>query len=186
MEPQITKEGEKLANRIGFQDDFVLSGIYPQGLGPGDLGDRCFDQRFHPELAGVPGDEAGIARAVFILNDQMKKQVRVFLVSLHAEGVYYGHLHLPVGKSAGRAASTLFYQGHDFPDDLSSYKLVIHCGACMTNRRAILDRVAKCRDAGVPITNYGLTIAYVLGIFERALEPFPAALEAYRGRVNRR
>ena len=50
----------------------------------------------------------------------------------------------------------------------------------MTNRRAVLNRVAKCRDQGVPITNYGLTIAYSLGIFERALEPFPAALEAYR------
>ena len=40
--------------------------------------------------------------------------------------------------------------------------------------------MAKCRDQGVPITNYGLTIAYVLGIFERALEPFPAALQTYR------
>jgi hypothetical protein len=50
----------------------------------------------------------------------------------------------------------------------------------MTNRRAVLNRVARCRDQGVPITNYGLTIAWSLGIFERALEPFPAALEAYR------
>jgi len=72
------------------------------------------------------------------------------------------------------------HQGHDFPEDLSSYRLVIHCGACMTNRRAVLNRVARCRDARVPITNYGLTIAYSLGIFERALEPFPEALEAFR------
>lgn len=71
------------------------------------------------------------------------------------------------------------HQGHDFPEDLSSYRLVIHCGACMTNRRAVLNRVARCRDAGVPITNYGLTIAYSLGIFERALEPFPAALDMF-------
>ena len=71
-------------------------------------------------------------------------------------------------------------QGHDFPEDLASYKLVIHCGACMTNRREMLSRILRCRQAGVPITNYGLTIAYSLGIFERALEVFPAALEAYR------
>lgn len=71
-------------------------------------------------------------------------------------------------------------QGHDFPDDLSSYKLVIHCGACTANRREMLSRILQCRQAGVPITNYGLTIAYSLGIFERALEPFPAALEAFR------
>jgi hypothetical protein len=50
----------------------------------------------------------------------------------------------------------------------------------MTNRRAVLNRVARCREAGVPITNYGLTIAYTLGIFERALEPFPSALAAHR------
>lgn len=68
-------------------------------------------------------------------------------------------------------------QGHDFPKDLSLYKLVIHCGACVTNRREVLSRILRCREQGVPITNYGLTISYSLGIFERALGPFPAALE---------
>lgn len=71
-------------------------------------------------------------------------------------------------------------QGQDFPDDLSPYKLVIHCGACMWNRRTMLNRILQCRKAGVPITNYGLVIAYSLGIFERALQPFPAALDTYR------
>jgi len=71
-------------------------------------------------------------------------------------------------------------QGHDYPEDLAGYKLAIHCGGCMMNRREMLTRLLRCRQAGVPVTNYGLTIAYSLGIFERALEPFPAALEAYR------
>jgi hypothetical protein len=71
-------------------------------------------------------------------------------------------------------------QGHDFPQEIAPYQLVIHCGACTANRRAVLNRILKCREAGVPITNYGLTISYSLGIFERALEPFPEALEAYR------
>ena len=71
-------------------------------------------------------------------------------------------------------------QGHDFPDDVSAYRLVIHCGGCMHNRRQMLTRIARCRTAGVPITNYGTTIAYTLGIFERALGPFPSALETYR------
>ncbi len=70
-------------------------------------------------------------------------------------------------------------QGHDFPDDLSPYRMVIHCGACMWNRREMLSRILRCRNAGVPITNYGLTIAYSLGSFERILRPFPSALEAY-------
>lgn len=80
----------------------------------------------------------------------------------------------------GGALAFRTVQGHDFPEDLSPYKLVIHCGACVTNRREVLSRILRCRQQGVPITNYGLTIAYSLGIFERALEPFPAALEAYR------
>jgi len=70
-------------------------------------------------------------------------------------------------------------RGHDFPENLSDYKIIIHCGACMWNRREMLSRIMKARQAGVPITNYGLTIAYSLGIFERALQPFPSALSEY-------
>ena len=75
-------------------------------------------------------------------------------------------------------------QGRDFPEDLSPYKLVIHCGACMWNRRMMLNRILQCRRAGVPITNYGLVIAYSLGVFERALKPFPAALDVYKNNVK--
>lgn len=74
-------------------------------------------------------------------------------------------------------------QGRDFPDDLSPYKLVIHCGACMWNRQSMQSRLTRCQKAGVPITNYGLAIAHSLGILNRALEPFPAALEAYRKKI---
>jgi [FeFe] hydrogenase H-cluster maturation GTPase HydF len=100
--------------------------------------------------------------------------------------------HHPIGEDIGRVkiprwltqyvGGKLHFttvQGQDFPDDLSPYKLVIHCGACMWNRRTMLNRILQCRRAGVPITNYGLVIAYSLGIFERALKPFPAALDAY-------
>ena len=71
-------------------------------------------------------------------------------------------------------------QGHDFPEDLSPYRLVIHCGACVMNRREVLNRIVRCREAEVPVTNYGLVMAYSLGIFARALEPFPAALEVFQ------
>lgn len=75
-------------------------------------------------------------------------------------------------------------QGHDFPNDLAPYKLVIHCGACMWNRREVLARIARCKQANTPITNYGMTIAYSLGIFERALKPFPNALQTYHDLTN--
>ncbi len=71
-------------------------------------------------------------------------------------------------------------QGHDLPEDLSRFKLVIHCGACMWNRREMQSRIMRCVSTGVPITNYGLVIARSLGMFERALEPFPEALQVYR------
>jgi [FeFe] hydrogenase H-cluster maturation GTPase HydF len=77
-------------------------------------------------------------------------------------------------------------QGHDFPADLAPFNLVIHCGACMANRREVLGRILRCRQAGVPVSNYGLVIAYSLGIFQRALEPFPAALDAYRHAIGQR
>jgi len=64
-------------------------------------------------------------------------------------------------------------QGRNFPTDLSPYKLVVHCGNCMGNRREMLSRIQRCDTAGVPITNYGLAIAYAFGIFDRALRPFP-------------
>ena len=71
-------------------------------------------------------------------------------------------------------------QGCEFPEDISPYRLVIHCGSCTFNRRNLLSRIEKCQAAGVPVTNYGIAIAKSLGIIERALAPFPAALDAYR------
>jgi [FeFe] hydrogenase H-cluster maturation GTPase HydF len=65
--------------------------------------------------------------------------------------------------------------GGDFPDDLATYRLVVHCGACMINRQEMLSRIAHAREAGVPIVNYGVLLATVHGLLERALEPFPAA-----------
>ena len=75
-------------------------------------------------------------------------------------------------------------KGRDFPKDLSPYKLVIHCGACMWNRQEMVSRIRECQRQSVPITNYGLVIAYALGILERALEPFPEALAAFQEGCN--
>ena len=107
--------------------------------------------------------------------------------------------HHPIGEDIGRVKIPRWLtqyvggkidfqhvQGHDFPADLSPYKLVVHCGACMWNRREMLGRIARCQAAGVPITNYGLAIAWSLGIFERALQPFPSAFEAWQGRREHR
>jgi [FeFe] hydrogenase H-cluster maturation GTPase HydF len=59
------------------------------------------------------------------------------------------------------------YAGNDYPGDLSRFKLVVHCGACMFNRKQMLSRIAQCKDAGVPITNFGMAIAHMNGMLER-------------------
>lgn len=66
-----------------------------------------------------------------------------------------------------------FTSGTEFPDDVSSYKMVVHCGGCMLNEREMKYRIACCHDQGVPITNYGLLIAQVTGILKRSLGSFP-------------
>ena len=71
-------------------------------------------------------------------------------------------------------------QGHDYPEDPKEYDLVIHCGACAFNAREMRARILKAAEEKVPFTNYGVTLAFCAGILERALSPFPEALEAFR------
>ncbi|MBO4382602.1 MAG: [FeFe] hydrogenase H-cluster maturation GTPase HydF, partial [Clostridia bacterium] len=70
-----------------------------------------------------------------------------------------------------------FTSGGGFPDDLSPYKVIIHCGGCMLNETAMQSRLRLAREAGVPMTNYGVFIAEVNGTLRRALQPFPDHLK---------
>jgi len=63
--------------------------------------------------------------------------------------------------------------GTEFPEDLSEFSLIIHCGGCMLGDREVLYRTKCARDAGVPMTNYGVVIAYMKGILPRSLEILP-------------
>ena len=69
--------------------------------------------------------------------------------------------------------------GRDYPGNLQDYKLVIHCGACMLTRREMLNRIQTAKEAGVPVTNFGVAISVLQGVVKRTLTPFPAALMAY-------
>ena len=65
-----------------------------------------------------------------------------------------------------------FTSGRDFPEDVSSYALIIHCGGCMLTEREMQYRIRQAEDASVPITNYGMVIAHTHGILRRSIEPF--------------
>jgi len=122
--------------------------------------------------------------------DKLKTGDKVLIAeacSHHPIGEDIGSVKIPrwLTQYVGGKLNIDNIRGHDFPSNISDYKLIIHCGACMWNRREMLSRIMKARQLGVPITNYGLTIAYSLGIFERALQPFPSALDIFKGaKVN--
>nr|WP_320013258.1 [FeFe] hydrogenase H-cluster maturation GTPase HydF [uncultured Desulfobulbus sp.] len=117
--------------------------------------------------------------------DQLQPGDKVLIAeacSHHPIGEDLGTVKIPrwLTQYVGGKLAFTHVQGHDFPENLPDYKLVIQCGSCMLNRREVLSRIVHCREAGVPITNYGLAISFSLGIFTRALSPFPAALELVR------
>jgi len=66
--------------------------------------------------------------------------------------------------------------GHDFPENLSDYKLIIHCGGCTLTRKMMQTRIKQARYMGIPIVNYGVAISYLHGAMPRVLEPFPEAI----------
>lgn len=114
--------------------------------------------------------------------DQLKSGDKVLIAEActhHPIGEDIGRVKIPrwLSQYVGGKLHFDVTSGGDFPKNLADYKLVIHCGSCMSNRKQVLTRILKCRQAGVPITNYGLCIAYSLGIFERALGPFQYMLQ---------
>ncbi len=84
-----------------------------------------------------------------------------------------GRVKIPnwLKKKTGKDLIIENYSGHDFPK-IDDYSLIIHCGACMTNRREVLSRILIASKKGIPITNYGVTISYCLGILPRAIKIF--------------
>ena len=135
-------------------------------------------------FARFQGDLNEMVRGAMAI-DKLKSGDKVLIAeacSHHPIGEDIGSVKIPrwLTQYVGGKLQIESTRGHDFPKNISEYKIIIHCGACMWNRREMLSRIMKAKEAGVPITNYGLTIAYSLGIFERALQPFPSALDVYK------
>lgn len=81
-----------------------------------------------------------------------------------------------VNGFTGKNLNFEFTSGGQFPDDLSKYALVVHCGGCMLNEKEMKHRIVRCKEAGVPIVNYGIAIAHMHGILKRSLEILPETL----------
>jgi [FeFe] hydrogenase H-cluster maturation GTPase HydF len=135
-------------------------------------------------FARYKGDLVEFVRGAMAI-DQLKSGSRVLVAeacSHHPIGEDIGRVKIPrwLTQYVGGKLDFVHVQGRDFPDDVTPYDLIIHCGGCVWNRRSMLSRMMQCRQQQVPITNYGVAISWSLGIFERALRPFPSALDEFR------
>ena len=95
----------------------------------------------------------------------------------HQQSDDIGRVKIPrwLRQITGKQIDFEYTSGVTFTEDVKRYALIIHCGACMLNRAAMLNRIESAKEFSVPIVNYGILIAYVQGILDRALEPFPLA-----------
>ncbi len=80
-----------------------------------------------------------------------------------------------IRKKTGKEPEFVFTSGGEFPQDLTSYRLIVHCGGCMLNEREMQTRARRAAEQGVPMTNYGILIAHITGILARSVELFPEA-----------
>ncbi len=132
-------------------------------------------------FARYKGDLKEAARGAAQL-DRLKDGDRVLIsegCTHHRQCEDIGTVKLPrwIDNYTHKQLKYEFTSGGEFPEDLSDYALVIHCGGCMLNEREMKSRIRHSVDCGVPITNYGIAIAHINGILRRALTPFPEILK---------
>jgi [FeFe] hydrogenase H-cluster maturation GTPase HydF len=113
------------------------------------------------------------ARAIDTLRDGDKVLIGE-ACSHHIQADDIGRVKIPrwITQYTGKDLEFVVYSGHDFPEDVEVYSLVVHCGACMLNRMEMMRRTKECLRRGIPITNYGMAISKVQGTLERVIRPF--------------
>lgn len=140
---------------------------------------------FSTLFARYKGDLAAFVRGAQAI-DRLKDGDAVLIAeacSHHPVADDIGRVKIPrwLARYAGKELSFEVAAGHDFPEDLSRYALVVHCGSCMLNRTETLRRIRDCARAGAPITNYGVAISKVQGVLGRVIAPFPGIPDILAG-----
>lgn len=130
-------------------------------------------------FARQKGDLAEMVRGIKRI-EQLVPGDKVLIVegcTHHDQADDIGKVKIPrwIRQITGGEIQFEWVSGARYPKDISGYAVIVHCGGCMLNRREMQYRVEKAREQGVYITNYGVLIAYVMGILPRAIKPFPAA-----------
>jgi [FeFe] hydrogenase H-cluster maturation GTPase HydF len=131
---------------------------------------------FSMMMASMKGDLKTLAEGAYAI-ENLKDGSRILVAEACTHNVSHediGRVKIPalLRKYTGKNLIFDYYVHQDFPKNLSEYDLVIHCGGCMINSRSMCNRIDFCLESGVPITNYGVVIAYVNGILDRSKEVF--------------
>lgn len=129
------------------------------------------------------GDLEALARGARAVDD-LKPGDKVLIAEActhHPVADAIGQVQIPrwLRQHVGGELDFTFVAGQDYPEDLSPYRLVVHCGGCMINRQEMLSRIQRAQRTETPIVNYGVLLARIHGVLERALKPFPLAHMAY-------
>lgn len=127
-------------------------------------------------LSRTKGDLTEFIKGVYAL-DELKDGARILIsesCTHNSTCEDIGRIKIPKGikKYTSKTFNYDVRSGNDFPPDISDYDLVIHCASCMLNRKSMQTRIQLCRENNVPITNYGILLAYLNGILQRAIEIF--------------
>lgn len=132
-------------------------------------------------FARYKGDLAAVVKGVTAL-DTLEDGDAILIsegCTHHRQCDDIGTVKLPrwIREYTGKEIRIETTSGTEFPDDLTKYKMIVHCGGCMLNEREMKYRLKCAEDQGVPMTNYGITIAYMKGILKRSVEVFPEIFE---------
>jgi len=170
--------GQALAN-LGRKPKLVVTDSQAILKAAADTPEGVLFTSFSILFARYKGDLAELARGAKHIA-RVRPGDKVLIAEActhHRQPDDIGKVQIPrlLRQLAGGEPEFHWSAGNDFPDDLDTFKLVVHCGGCMINRQEMLSRMARVTEAGVPIVNYGVFLAAAHGVLERALEPFPPA-----------
>jgi len=164
--------------KIAITDSQVFKEVF--ALTPQDIGVTSFSILF----ARSKGDLNELVRGAQKL-DELKPQDKILIAEActhHPIGDDIGRVKIPgwISQRIGGKINFDVFSGHDFPSNLKQYKLIIHCGGCVLNRKETLSRIYRAKAQNIPITNYGIAIAYLRDGLERALQPFKLNEENFK------
>lgn len=169
-------ELKETLKRLGRKPALVITDSQAFARVSADTPQEILLTSFSILFARYKGNLRTLAEGAYAI-DRLRDGERVLIsegCTHHRQCEDIGSVKIPrwLSSYTGREIEVCLSSGTEFPEDLSPYKLIIHCGGCMLNEREMKFRLECAKDQGVPMTNYGTAIAYMQGILQRSMEIF--------------